>query len=190
MKHGSHIMLQRFVRSTVRTEPRPYLTVLRAVVVQFFVVVGRNVTAGKVLLDPLEELHVDGHHVFGISVLRTVLDHPDLAFALDDLGFDLANFSCSRLVHSFSPPMIFSRASFTHLGHSESVCRGQPRVGLVFCQDFKSGFSVHFGVNEGAGLNRLKYWMVSKATPALTNSGIDVLHHALAEWRLGLLRAV
>ena len=27
MKHGSHIMLQRFVRSIVRTEPRPYLMV-------------------------------------------------------------------------------------------------------------------------------------------------------------------
>src|SRR3990170_1648085 len=26
MKHGSHIMLQRLVRSTVSTEPRPYLT--------------------------------------------------------------------------------------------------------------------------------------------------------------------
>ena len=24
MKHGSHIMLQRFVRSMVRTDPRPY----------------------------------------------------------------------------------------------------------------------------------------------------------------------
>ena len=28
MKHGSHIMLQRLVRSTVSTEPRPYLMVL------------------------------------------------------------------------------------------------------------------------------------------------------------------
>ena len=28
MKHGSHIMLQRFVRSTVSTEPRPWVTVL------------------------------------------------------------------------------------------------------------------------------------------------------------------
>ena len=28
MKHGSHIMLQRFVRSIVSTEPRPYLIVL------------------------------------------------------------------------------------------------------------------------------------------------------------------
>ncbi len=28
MKHGSHIMLQRLVRSIVRTEPRPYLMVL------------------------------------------------------------------------------------------------------------------------------------------------------------------
>src|SRR6476619_6536876 len=27
MKHGSHIMLQRFVRSTVSTAPRPYLIV-------------------------------------------------------------------------------------------------------------------------------------------------------------------
>ena len=26
MKHGSHIMLQRLVRSTVSTEPRPYFT--------------------------------------------------------------------------------------------------------------------------------------------------------------------
>jgi hypothetical protein len=60
-----------------------------------------------------------------------------------------------------------SRASFTHPGQSESVCRGHPRVGLVFSQDFSKGLSDHFGVNEGFGLNLLKYCNVSKATPAV-----------------------
>src|SRR5438552_19212914 len=63
--------------------------------------------------------------------------------------------------------MIDSRASLTYWGQRESVWRGQPRTGLVFCQDFSKGFSVHFGVKAGLGLKRLKYWMVSKATPAL-----------------------
>src|SRR5207247_9165948 len=81
-------------------------------------------------------------------------------------AFTSPTFSCRSAVQSVSPPKIFSRASFTHWGHSESVCRGQTKTGLVFCQDFSRVFSVHFGVKEGAGLNRLKYWIVSKATPA------------------------
>src|ERR1700682_5338860 len=36
-----------------------------------------------------------------------------------------------------------------HLGHSESVERGQPSGGLDFSEDFSSGFSDHFGVGEG-----------------------------------------
>src|SRR5262245_10872638 len=75
-------------------------------------------------------------------------------------------FSWSNRCQSTSPFVIASLASRTHSGQSESVWRGQPREGLVFCQDFSSGFWVHFGVNVGAGLNRLKYWIVSKATPA------------------------
>ena len=68
-----------------------------AVIVETFVVVGRNVAAGEVLLDPFEELHVDRHQVFGLAVLRTVFDHPDLTIAFDDLGFDFADFLVKQL---------------------------------------------------------------------------------------------
>ena len=56
-----------------------------AVVVKIFIVVGRDVAAGEDLFDPFEELHIDGHQVFGLAMLRTIFDHPDLAVALDDV---------------------------------------------------------------------------------------------------------
>src|SRR6266852_7385824 len=85
-------------------------------------------------------------------------------------------FSLIRSRQSFFPAMIASRASFTHAGHSESVCRGKPSVGLVFSQDFSSGLSDHFGVTEGFGLRLLKYWMVSTVIPAaLPRSQSNVL---------------
>src|SRR5215813_5620028 len=61
-------------------------------------------------------------------------------------------FSLIRTLTSFLPLRIASRASITQLGQSESVVRGHPSVGLLFCQDFKSGLSDHFGVKEGLGL--------------------------------------
>src|SRR5208282_6462118 len=75
-------------------------------------------------------------------------------------------FSLIRSRQSFLPAMIASRASFTHAGQSESVCRGKPSVGLVFSHDFSSGLSDHFGVTEGLGLRLLKYWIVLKVIPA------------------------
>src|ERR1044072_987236 len=61
-------------------------------------------------------------------------------------------FSLMRTLTSFLPLMIASRASITQFGQRESVVRGQPSVGLLFCHDFKSGLSHHFGVKEGLGL--------------------------------------
>src|ERR1044072_1739942 len=61
-------------------------------------------------------------------------------------------FSLMRTLTSFLRLMIASRASITQLGQRESVVRGQPRVGLLFCQDFKRGLSDHLGVKEGLGL--------------------------------------
>src|ERR1044071_6974479 len=60
-------------------------------------------------------------------------------------------FSLMRPLTSFFPLMISSRASITQLGQRESVVRGQPSVGLLFCHDFKRGVSDHFGVREGLG---------------------------------------
>src|SRR5262245_23126804 len=66
--------------------------------------------------------------------------------------------------------MMRLRASLTHLGQSESVTRGQPRVGLVFCQDFSRGLSDHLGMNDSLGLNWLKNWMAWKAPLATTDN--------------------
>src|ERR1700689_23785 len=65
-------------------------------------------------------------------------------------------FSLTRSRQSLLPFKIRSRASFTHPGQSESVSRGQPRVGLLFSQDFNSGLSDHAGVNDGLGFFLLK----------------------------------
>src|SRR2546422_2765692 len=80
------------------------------------------------------------------------------------------SFSLKSDFQSCSPPRILSRASLTHPGHSESVCRGHPSGGLVFCQDFRSGLSDHLGVKVGLGPYLLKNWTVSKATPAVNTN--------------------
>ena len=86
-------MLQRLVRSMVSTEPRPWVTVEVPWLWRFFVAfaVGADVAAGEALFEVLEELGVDGHDVFKVAVLGAVLDHEDLAVALDDLGLDFAD---------------------------------------------------------------------------------------------------
>ena len=60
-------------------------------VVQALVVVRLNVATGKHCLDMLQELRVNRHDVLEVAVLGAVLDHPDLAVALDDLRLDLAD---------------------------------------------------------------------------------------------------
>ena len=63
-----------------------------AVVVQLVAfAVGAHVAAGEALFQVLEEGRVDRHDVFKVAVLGAVLDHQDLAVALDDLGLDFAH---------------------------------------------------------------------------------------------------
>ncbi len=95
MKQGSHIMLQRLVRSMVSTDPRPCSTVLLPWWWSAFVIVGADVAAGEDLFEVLEEGGVHGHDVFEVAVDGAVFHHEDLAVALDDLGLDFA----SLLVH-------------------------------------------------------------------------------------------
>src|SRR5258706_7631413 len=61
--------------------------------------------------------------------------------------------SLRRTLTSFLPSRISRRASRTQIGQSESVWRGQPSGGLVFSQDFSSGFSDQRGVNDAFGRN-------------------------------------
>src|SRR6266478_2940865 len=82
-----------------------------AVLVQIFVVVCGNIAAGELLFDMIEEFGVDGHHIFVVAVDRAVLDHPDLAIALDNLRFDLADL----LVHKVAPVLFAVNDGFASL---------------------------------------------------------------------------
>ncbi len=64
----------------------------RTMVMQLLVVVRADIAAGENVFEVLREFRVNRHQVFEVPVLGTVLDHPDLAVALDDLGLDLAHF--------------------------------------------------------------------------------------------------
>ena len=107
-------MLQRLVRSMVSTDPRPYFTVRRAVVVQLLVVVRADVAAGKHVFQMLGEFGVNRHHVFEVPVHRAFLHHQNLAVALDDGGFDLADF----FVHQNFVGQIAVENLLTDFGHA------------------------------------------------------------------------
>src|SRR5260370_31705230 len=79
------------------------------------------------------------------------------------VAFISPTFSLSRISCGTLPSTICWRISGTHLGHRESVERGQPSGGLVFSHDFRSGLSDHFGVNAGPGLMGIRG---SKTAPA------------------------
>ncbi len=66
----------------------PVLDGAAAVVVQFFVVMGSDIAAGKRFLQMPEELRINGYDIFEISVDGAILDHQDFAVALDDLRLD------------------------------------------------------------------------------------------------------
>src|SRR5437588_725670 len=93
-----------------------------------------------------------------------------IEIALSNISLISPTFSFTRIDTSCSPLRIDSRASITQFGQRESVTRGQPKVGFVFCQDFSSGLSDHFGVNDGLGLYLLTSWMESKRVPAIVAS--------------------
>src|ERR1700704_1245582 len=61
-------------------------------------------------------------------------------------------FSLRRTLTSFFPSRMSCRASRVHVGHSESVSRGQPSGGFVFSYDLSSGLSDHLGMKDGRWL--------------------------------------
>ncbi len=63
------------------------------------------------------------------------------------------------------------RISGTHLGHSESVSRGQPSFGFCFSQLFSSGLSDHFGVKDGLRLIELNLSKTNQAALAADGDG-------------------
>src|SRR5579859_7531255 len=94
--------------------------VRRAVLVQAFIVVRGNIAAGELLLDPLQEVGVNGHHVFIVAVQRAVFHHPYLAVALDNLRLDFTDLFAHQVA-----PVLFTLddgfARFFHAGRAERV---------------------------------------------------------------------
>src|SRR5579863_2201004 len=97
-------------------------------------------------------------------------------------------FSVSRSLISLSPAMIASRASRTQSGQRESVSRGHPRTGLLFCQDFSSGLSDHLGMNEGFILYLLNTLIPSKVAPATAERVASKYFSKRVSTRLGMER--
>ena len=148
MKHGSHIMLQRLVRSTVSTEPRPCLIVLLPWLWSFSSLWARMSRPGNTssrCLKNAVSIAITSSKCpwIGQSLIMTILPSFSSMVALISPTFSLSRVSSGRV-----PSRIAWRASRTQVGHSESVWRGQPSGGLVFWYDFSSGLSDHFGVHR------------------------------------------
>src|SRR4030095_14794288 len=79
-------------------------------------------------------------------------------------------FSLRSTLPSFWPSRIACRASRVHVGHNESVSRGQPSGGLVFSYDFSRGLSDQFGMKEGRWLILLILLKIPQAPLAASAS--------------------
>src|SRR5690242_2696008 len=78
------------------------------------------------------------------------------------------------------PSRICCRISGTHLGHNESVSRGQPSLGFCFSQLLSSGLSDHLGVNDGLGriefsLSKMYHAALAPAEIALSTCFIGLV---------------
>ena len=89
--------------------------------VQAFVVVRRDIAAWELAFNPLQGSGVNRHQIFIVAVLGAILDHPDLAVALDDLGLNFADL----FMHQVAPVLIAidnGFARFLNAGWAERVC--------------------------------------------------------------------
>ena len=137
MKQASHIMLQRFVRSMTRTEPRPYLMVD----LPWF----RVGVIGAVKSPPGCRLSIRSRKAGSLAMTSTnspcfgqvfsITIWPSRSLMVARISPGVSSRSTFQVV---SPDRIRARASFTHPGHSESVSRGHPSWGRFISAPFCS----------------------------------------------------
>src|ERR671933_525631 len=167
MKQGSHIMLQRFVRSMVKTDPRPNLMDEEPWLCRFSSLcawMSRPGNIDSMCLRKFESMAMMSSKWpwTGQSLTIQIWPSRSMICALISPTFSWTSTDGSIV----GALRILLRASMTHFGHKESVVRGKPSGGIDFCQDFRSGLSDHFGVNDSFGLNWLKNWTVLNRPPA------------------------
>ena len=144
MKQGSHIMLQRLVRSTVSTAPRPYLMVLEpwswilsGVIATSRPPKRRSIRERKRVSTAMTSSNRPcSGQVFSIST------RPSRSTMRARISPGL---SVIRRRQEASPRRISARASLTHTGQRLSVSRGQPRGGDVRSLPRGMGWSLHLG---------------------------------------------
>src|SRR6266852_7074899 len=165
MKHGLHIMLQRFVRSTVNTAPRPNLMLevpclctcessaaLKSRPKNSDSIRSRN--AGSVAMTSTNSPCLG-------QVLRiTTWPFSSKIWALISPGCSFINDSSGVV-----PSITAVRTSLTHRGQSESVSLGKPSGGAERSYDFSSGPGAHFGrMASPSGRRLLTDWKAFQAT--------------------------
>src|ERR1700691_4398970 len=96
-------------------------------------------------------------------------------------------FSLRRISTGILPSRICWRISGTHLGHSESVSRGQPSLGFCFSQLFNKGLSDHFGVKDAFGwiefsLSNTNQAAFAASTTAFSTCLIGLVKSDLQMW--------
>src|ERR1700733_7929051 len=156
MKQGSHIMLQRLVRSIVSTEPRPWVTVEVPWLCSFSSLWARMSRPGKLSSRCRKkavscDIRSSKWPCLGQSLTIRIWPSRSMIWALISPTFSLSSTSWGSL-----PSRICWRISGTHLGQRESVERGQPRGGFDFSYDLSRGLSDHLGVGDGLGLMPFK----------------------------------
>ena len=104
----------------------------RSMVMEMFVGMGLDIAAGEHFFEMARELGINRHQVFEVAVLGTVLHHPELAVALDDLRFDLAHF----LVHEDVDGQVAVENLLADFGHALRT----ERVGLARPAQWRLGF--------------------------------------------------
>ncbi len=124
-------MLQRLVRSTVNTAPRPNLNVRRSVTMDVLVFGGAEVAAKEERLDAFEKRRIGRHHVFKLAVLRTSLAHQHLSVVFDDLRLDLTR----MLVHQCLERNFAANDRVTNFFYTG----GTKAVGLAWKTEWWSG---------------------------------------------------
>src|SRR3954466_8741336 len=146
MKHGSHIMLQRFVRSIVRTEPRPYWMddVPWLWSVSVTALKSRPGNSCSMRVRKLASMASVSVKVPWIGHVFSTITWP---FRSTICALISPTCSLTSVSIDCSPDRIRRRASLTHVGHSESVDLGHPSGGLLRSWLFMSGAGAHLGWN-------------------------------------------
>src|SRR6185369_932634 len=111
-----------------------------------------DIATRKHLFDVREKLGIDGHHVFEVAVGWTILDHPDLAVAFNDLRLDFADLFINKNADVF-----FTAddclARFDNAVGTEGIGRAWPAEGwLTFLPRFQKGFLRPFWSKRRIGL--------------------------------------